>query len=452
MEVIVFFLVFLVFLLACYEDIKKKEIYDYLNFTFIVFILTIATLDSLINNTIDPLKYAGFGLLLGFSLGSLLYYLGVWGGGDAKFLIGFSAASFYILPFVQSHIPPAVSNYLLTNFSTIFQSITTFAQDYIVLINLGALFYILYFITKKQEEQIIKNALYLLTLIGIFTFGLMSTQSPIYLLIIGMIAFLLIFFANEYLFYSVFITYKKNTHKLKQKDILNEDISQTITQEKTKYGMSKKILDQIQNLKNKPVEVRKPLPFSLIVTINFIFYIFAILSIDETNLEMLFFLIKFLFISFMVGGAIAIIMMVFYFVKNFNTTKTLYSQTEKIAFFIIMLFFIIGFFTDFLITYLALLGLVYFFVKSAKLLEKLMFVKKRSLKDIVLGDWIMQDIKVGNKIYFTKEDFKLGVNEHQLKKIKELAKNNPQLEQLYIKDGIAFLPPLFIGFIIALLI
>lgn len=93
---------------------------------------------------------------------------------------------------------------------------------------------------------------------------------------------------------------------------------------------------------------------------------------------------------------------------------------------------------------------MYYFVRAAKILEKLMFVVKKPLSKITLGDWIVQDIKIGGKLYYSKEDFKLGVNEEQLEKIKSLSKDHPSLKELFIKDGIAFLPPLFIGFILAL--
>ena len=49
------------------------------------------------------------------------------------------------------------------------------------------------------------------------------------------------------------------------------------------------------------------------------------------------------------------------------------------------------------------------------------------------------------------ENFKLGVDEDQLEKIKILSKKNKNFNSLLVKDGIAFLPPMFIAFIIMLL-
>lgn len=451
MEILVFFLIFLAFLLACYEDIKKKEIYDYLNFSLAFFIMTIAALDALFSGSILPLKYAGFGLLLGFALGSLLYYLGVWGGGDAKFLIGFSAATYYILPFANSTLPQGFSFFLQEHLTAIFQTIFNIISNYLLIVNVLVGCYILYFITKRRHEEIIKNALVHLLLLILFTIGLLSSQHPLILLTIGIVAFLFIFFGNDYLFYSLYFTKKKYLHDLEQKEILDSSIS-GLNYDEIKFGLEKEHLHKIKELKDKQITIRKILPLSLVISLNFITYLFAILTLDTTNLEMLFFLTKFLFISFLVGGALAIAMMVFYTIKHHEKVISLFSKSEKYLF-IVLFIITIGFlFISKIMFYICILALMYYFVRAAKILEKLMFVVQKPLSKITLGDWIVQDIKVGDKLYYSKEDFKLGVNEEQLEKIKSLSKHHSGLKQLYIKDGIAFLPPLFIGFIIALLI
>ena len=449
MEILVFFLIFLAFLLACYEDIKKKEIYDYLNFSLAFFIMTIAALDALFTGSILPLKYAGFGLLLGFALGSLLYYLGIWGGGDAKFLIGFSAASFYMLPFTNSTLPSGVSLFIEEYLTIIFQTIFNVISNYILIVNIAVGCYIIYFITKRREEEIIKNSLVHLLLIILFTIGLLTSQQPVIMLIIGLLAFLLVFFGNDYLFYSLYFTKKKNLHQLQQGEIVDSQIS-GLKYDEIKFGLEKEHLHKIKNQKDKSVVVRKILPLSLIVSLNFIVYLFAVLTLDDTNLEMLFFLTKFLFISFLVGGALAIVMMIFYSIKHHKKVTSLFTKSEKYIFVILLTILVISAFFSKLVFYISILALMYYFVRAAKILEKLMFVVKKPLSKITLGDWIVQDIKIGGKLYYSKEDFKLGVNEEQLEKIKSLSKDHPSLKELFIKDGIAFLPPLFIGFILAL--
>jgi hypothetical protein len=90
------------------------------------------------------------------------------------------------------------------------------------------------------------------------------------------------------------------------------------------------------------------------------------------------------------------------------------------------------------------------FLKVAKKIEYTAFVKKKELSKITLGDWIVEDIYDREKLIFEVSDFKLGVDEKQLDKIKELSKNNSNLNKLLVKDGLAFLPPLFIGFLIVI--
>ena len=100
-EYIVLLIVLFTFLIASFEDIKKREVYDYINFAFAFIIIIIAVFDSIQLSSIEPLKYVGFGLLIGFLLGSALFYSGIWGGGDAKFLIGFGASAYYLMEFMN---------------------------------------------------------------------------------------------------------------------------------------------------------------------------------------------------------------------------------------------------------------------------------------------------------------------------------------------------------------
>ena len=70
----------------------------------------------------------------------------------------------------------------------------------------------------------------------------------------------------------------------------------------------------------------------------------------------------------------------------------------------------------------------------------------------MLGDWIVEDIFDSKRKIISKEDFRLGINENQMKIIKKLAKKNKNFKEVLVKDGIAFLPPMFIGFLIIMLI
>jgi Flp pilus assembly protein protease CpaA len=101
-EYFVLIITIIFFVIASFEDIKKREVYNYINFSYTFIIIIVAIFHSMIENSFIHIKYVGFGMLMGFALGSMIYYLGIWGGGDAKFLIGFSGASYYLINFANS--------------------------------------------------------------------------------------------------------------------------------------------------------------------------------------------------------------------------------------------------------------------------------------------------------------------------------------------------------------
>ena len=90
-----FILAGVVALFAGIQDLKGKEIANWLNFSFIGFALAYRAFYSVFSNDWKFFSYGliGFGIFL--IIGNLLYYGKVFAGGDAKLLMGFGA----ILPF-----------------------------------------------------------------------------------------------------------------------------------------------------------------------------------------------------------------------------------------------------------------------------------------------------------------------------------------------------------------
>lgn len=82
----VFGLFFLMF--ASYKDFKSREVWDWLSFSFISFGFLLNLFFSIYEHTSFYIisSLLGFGIAFGLSL--LLFYLGQWGGGDAKLLMG----------------------------------------------------------------------------------------------------------------------------------------------------------------------------------------------------------------------------------------------------------------------------------------------------------------------------------------------------------------------------
>lgn len=88
---------------AVVQDLKKREIANWVNFSLIIFALGFRFFYSLFNGTEDGTGFNFFfqgliGLGIFFILGNLLYYCRMFAGGDAKLLFALGA----ILPFSES--------------------------------------------------------------------------------------------------------------------------------------------------------------------------------------------------------------------------------------------------------------------------------------------------------------------------------------------------------------
>ncbi len=458
-EYIILILVFVTFILASIEDIKKREVYDYLNYSFVFFVLSAAIFHSIYTNSIDPIKYAGFGLLIGFAIGSLIYYAGIWGGGDAKFLLGFSASSYYLINFANQSTSQlnVIYNYSMEKLQYILTLFIESFLDWILTINTIFLFIaaIHIFIRKDSNEK--KDIFILFSIILLLTSGLYFKVNSIILLVLGFIAFLLIYIAEDNIFNAIYIKIKKNILQLKENDKPDNQIKISndikISKQEANSGLLKEhiylINEKIKS--NYKLNIRKTIPMAPLIAINFIIYVFKIITLDETNLALVSFLFKFLFFSFLVGGILAIFLIFYYYIKNFKKINISFSRIEiysMISITTISLFLSIF---NTALSYITLFVAIYIFIKMAKQVEKLMFVSKKEIDKIVPGDWIVQDIIIENKTIYSVEDFKLGIEENQLEKIKKLSASHHNLKKILVKDGIAFLPPLFLGFIIMLL-
>jgi Flp pilus assembly protein protease CpaA len=79
-------------IIAVMFDLKKERIIpNYLSYFLIIFGLVSHTIISILESSIWPLAYSVAGAVILFLFGALLYYTGVWAGGDTKMLTGFGA-------------------------------------------------------------------------------------------------------------------------------------------------------------------------------------------------------------------------------------------------------------------------------------------------------------------------------------------------------------------------
>ncbi len=92
-------------LIASLTDLKKKEVPDWLNFSVIAAALGIRLIHAVAYSDYKYFLYGVIGFVTMFSLGMILYYGRLWGGGDTKLLMGLGALFGTSPFFYQSKYP-----------------------------------------------------------------------------------------------------------------------------------------------------------------------------------------------------------------------------------------------------------------------------------------------------------------------------------------------------------
>ena len=443
-EYFVLAITILVFMIASYEDIKKREVYDYLNFGYFFIILIAAAIYSFSQGTPEHIFYSIFGGIVGFLFGSIFYYLGFWGGGDAKFLLGFGSSIPFISSFSSTFLD--IFHYLNSGISNLVLNLEIFnlISNIIFIINIILIFLVaIRLIFKKTKQEIIDIICLFFSLSFLTAANFMSVNTN-YLIALGTISFILILFSDDRVFKTIYFNIKSKPSSIKEGDSIE------INSKKVIENISR---GKINTLKNKDnISKRVYLPYFLIVMINLIIFCIKVIFSNSINLETFFYLITFIFISFLIGGIIAILILFYTYLKNFKKIKIkipylykLSSLISSILFFISILYF------ESLSLLFLILAILPYFITIAKEAEKFMFVSQKNISKLVPGDWVVEDFVVKNKVIFSKEDFKLGINEEQIKEIDKLSKKN-KIDKILVKDGLAFLPPMFIAFLIILFI
>ena len=78
-------------IIATGYDLKYKIVPNFINYFLIIFGLGAGAILSLLTLSHVPILLSAIGAGAFYGIGALLYYSGVWGGGDAKLLAGFGA-------------------------------------------------------------------------------------------------------------------------------------------------------------------------------------------------------------------------------------------------------------------------------------------------------------------------------------------------------------------------
>ena len=169
------------------------------------------------------------------------------------------------------------------------------------------------------------------------------------------------------------------------------------------------------------------IPFSLDFLVNIRIFI-------------LFFLI-FLFI----GAFYGLICSGFLTLRNFKEIKKEFSKRlnkdNKIILFVMFLgiiLIILGFIEELFFPFGILVFIIPYFYLYAKSIDEVCMIKKIKTNDLMEGDWLYRDLKVGKKLIKADWD---GLTKEQIKEIKK------RYKEIKIRQGIPFVPVFLISFL-----
>lgn len=257
-------------LFAVIQDLKKREIANWLNFSLVIFALAFRFFYCLFGNSGYSFFIQGvMGFILFFILGNLLYYGKVFAGGDAKLMIGLGA----VIPFSESF-------FLNINLVILF-----FAAFLIA----GALYGIAFsfllalknrknFAKEFSKQFSRKKKLFYLSWVFVALFIILSffVSFVIYLAIV--------FFVLPYLYISAkaideaCMIKKVKTSNLTEGDWLYENIKVSRKLIKAKWeGLSKEEIKLLRKNK-KEIFIRQGIPFSPVFLIGYIVLIYIYLT------------------------------------------------------------------------------------------------------------------------------------------------------------------------------
>ena len=268
---VIFLLVlgFIWVLAATIQDLRKKEVDNWLNFSLIIFALGFRLFYSLFSEVGFNFFYQGLiGLGIFFVLGNIFYYSRIFAGGDAKLMIALGT----ILP---------VSNSLFTN-------LRYFALFLLIFFFVGTIYGLVWSITlvfrnsvsfRKKFKQLFrknKNIVFIVMFLGLFFMILGFYQTLLFFL--G----LLIFGFPYFFIYAKAIDEAAMIKKIKTKDLREGDWLYSKIKIGRKYlypnweGLSVKEIHDIRKRYNF-IKIRQGIVFVPVFLISFIIFIYGIL-------------------------------------------------------------------------------------------------------------------------------------------------------------------------------
>ncbi len=250
---------------AVIQDIKTREIADWINFSLIIFALGFRFFYSLFNGIDFTFFYNGLiGLGIFFAIGNLFYYGKVFAGGDAKLMISLGAVFPYYTDFFSNL-------QLFVNFLIIFL-FTGFAYILVT----SSVLCIKNFRNFKKEfsKQLKKNKklLFAAALLGAL-FLLFGFVNILFLPAGGMILLISLVYLYSKSVDEACMVKKIKTKNLRIGDWLYSDLRAGRGKIKATWaGVTEQEIGKIRKL-YKEVKIREGVPFSPVFLISFIIWI-----------------------------------------------------------------------------------------------------------------------------------------------------------------------------------
>jgi len=262
---ILYLIALIALVIASYTDIKTREVPDWLNFSLIGIGLGIRLLYSVIEGNYWIFLYGVFGFLVFLIIALAMYYLGQWGGGDSKMLMGLGALI---------GIPLGFSKEIYIQFLNSF-----FAQFIILILLAGAVYGLLWssilaikhrkkfwkkFIELNLKYLKVKRALLIFVVILFVISFFVNIFFKIYLL--SVILVILLFFYTWIFAKSVELACMYKTipvNKLTEGDWIVNNIEvkgHYITGPK-ELGITKEQIKELKKFKVKEVLIKEGIPF-----------------------------------------------------------------------------------------------------------------------------------------------------------------------------------------------
>ncbi len=259
-----------VLIIGSCSDLRTREVPDWINFALIFIGVGIHSILAITTSSWQPLLSSGVGLGIGIGVAFAMYYMGQWGGGDAKMMmglgaiIGFDLSNLFLIGFIINAFILGAAYGLIYGVVLALRKRKEFAKK----------FRELYYKTPKYLRIAVLWLLLLMIVLGLVVMFLFPS-----ILLISVIGLLIVLLAVYYLYLFAKAVEKCCMLKyVKPSELTEGDWIVDEIKIKGKYvcgpkdlGIEKKQIQQLKKHNIKKVLIKDGIPFVPSFLISFIF-------------------------------------------------------------------------------------------------------------------------------------------------------------------------------------